>query len=96
MPFHEELGIESGEGFDVHVVELLSEDGPAESIGDAVHQFVADIGGGACDEGESGDVSCESNAAGDDDIGFRAISAEPFAAGGGELVDPNLVLIRTR
>lgn len=84
LSFHEELGIKRRQGFHVDVMQRAFEKGAAECFGEAVYEFVADIGGGAGDKGEAGDVSREADAAGDDNVRLRAISSQPFAAAGGE------------
>ncbi len=85
LTFDEELSVYRFERADIDVNQLAGELALLVQFFDAVAKDFADLGpiGIGCtrDEGEIGQVAREADAATDDDIGFRAGTAQPLAAG---------------
>lgn len=82
LAFDEELTVDPFEGGDVDEGELRASlrsqagDFPREEIDD----FLTDLMIGPGEKGELGHITGKSDAAGDDDVGFRPGAPEPFAA----------------
>ncbi len=84
LSFDEELSVDAFEGGDIDEREFRAVHGrkSGDLSGEEIDDFLTDVVRGPREEGELGDIPGESDAAGDDDVGFGSGSAEPFAAGG--------------
>ncbi|MFN9952046.1 MAG: hypothetical protein ACK55I_03035, partial [bacterium] len=91
LTFHEELAVERAECFDIHEAPGRLACGIERFLGQ-LHNLMANISGGSRDEREAGDIASESNATGDDDVGFGPVSAQPLAAGCGQPAQPGFVI----
>src|SRR5436190_128986 len=90
LALDQELAVDGFQGADINVDQLAGELALLVQLFDAAAENFTDFGavgvGRARDEWEVGQVAGKADATANDDVGFRAGAAQPFAAGLGQFL----------